>query len=119
MEIGPFGRSLPSQKQWSMKETLVTDVHYFLDMSIEILVLLRKGHPLDGMAIEDTVLILRFRCGGPICIDGINLHKERPKAIVNCDVCPLTLPAASLLDVLCTFQHESNIGSKYWRLCFS
>jgi len=60
------------------------------------------GHPLDGLSIEDTVLIYPKGSGStvaPFVLMGLIYEGKGPKAIVNRDVCPLTLPAASLLDV--------------------
>jgi predicted aconitase with swiveling domain len=60
------------------------------------------GHPLDGTAIGDTVLIYPKGSGStvaPFVLMGLAYNGRGPKAIVNRDVCPLTLPAASLLEV--------------------
>jgi len=61
------------------------------------------------MAIEDTVLIYPKGSGStvaPFVLMGLIYTNKGPKAIVNCDVCPLTLPAASLLDV--PYAHDFN-----------
>ena len=58
------------------------------------------GHPLDGQAIEDTVLIYPKGSGStvaPYVLMGLLYTGKGPKAIVNRDVCALTLPACSLL----------------------
>ena len=60
------------------------------------------GHPLDGVAISDTILIYPKGSGStvaPFILMGLIYTGKGPKAIVNRDVCPLTLPAASLLNV--------------------
>ena len=60
------------------------------------------GHPLDGRAIEDTVLIYPKGSGStvaPYVLMGLIYTGKGPKAIVNRDVCSLTLPACSLLNV--------------------
>lgn len=60
------------------------------------------GHPLDGVAIEDTILIYPKGSGStvaPFVLMGLIYTGKGPKAIVNRDVCPLTLPACSLLNV--------------------
>ena len=60
------------------------------------------GHPLDGQAFEDTVLIYPKGSGStvaPYVLMGLLYTGKGPKAIVNRDVCALTLPACSLLDV--------------------
>ena len=111
-ELNLLGRSLPSQKQWSIEgKALVTDVPitYLGYVNRDTGVIEEKGHPLDGMAIEDTVLIYPKGSGStvaPFVLMGLIYTKKGPKAIVNCDVCPLTLPAASLLDV--PYAHDFN-----------
>ena len=52
--------------------------------------------------IEETILIYPKGSGStvaPFVLMGLIYTGKGPKAIVNRDVCPLTLPAASLLDV--------------------
>lgn len=111
-ELNLLGRSLPSQKQWSIEgKALVTDVPitYLGYVNRDTGVIEEKGHPLDGMAIEDTVLIYPKGSGStvaPFVLMGLIYTNKGPKAIVNCDVCPLTLPAASLLDV--PYAHDFN-----------
>jgi predicted aconitase with swiveling domain len=60
------------------------------------------GHPLDGRAIEDTILMYPKGSGStvaPYVLMGLLYTGKGPKAIVNSDVCPLTLPACSLLNL--------------------
>ena len=60
------------------------------------------GHPLDGVAIEDTILIYPKGSGStvaPYVLMGLIYTGKGPKGIVNRDVCPLSMPAASLLGV--------------------
>ena len=60
------------------------------------------GHPLDGQKIEDTILIYPKGSGStvaPFVLMGLIYTGKGPQAIVNRDVCPLTLPACSLLDL--------------------
>lgn len=60
------------------------------------------GHPLDGQAIEDTILIYPKGSGStvaPYVLMGLIYTGKGPKAIVNRDVCSLTIPACSLLDL--------------------
>ena len=60
------------------------------------------GHPLDGIAIKDTILIYPKGSGStvaPFVLMGLLYTGFGPTAIVNRDVCPLTHPAASLLGV--------------------
>ena len=52
------------------------------------------------MAIEDTVLIYPKGSGStvaPYVLMGLIYTGKGPKAVVNRDICPLTLPACSLL----------------------
>jgi predicted aconitase/predicted aconitase with swiveling domain len=59
-----------------------------------------RGHPLDGRAIEGKVLIYPKGSGStvaPYVLMGLMYNGRGPTAIVNRDVCPLSLPAASLL----------------------
>jgi predicted aconitase with swiveling domain len=60
------------------------------------------GHPLDGQAIEDTILIYPKGSGStvaPYVLMGLIYTGKGPKGIVNRDVCSLTIPACSLLDL--------------------
>ena len=104
-EINLIGKSIPSQKEWVIEGTaLVTDVPitYLGYVNRDTGVIEEKGHPLDGISIEDTVLIYPKGSGStvaPFVLMGLIYTGKGPKAIVNCDVCPLTLPAASLLNV--------------------
>ena len=59
-----------------------------------------RGHPLDGRPIEGKVLIYPKGSGStvaPYVLMGLMYRGRGPTAIVNRDVCPLSLPAASLL----------------------
>jgi predicted aconitase with swiveling domain len=54
------------------------------------------------VSISDTVLIYPKGSGStvaPFILMGLIYTEKGPRAIVNRDVCPLTLPAASLLKV--------------------
>ena len=60
------------------------------------------GHPLDGETISDKILIYPKGSGStvaPYVLMGLIYTNKGPRAIVNRDVCPLTLPAVSLLEV--------------------
>lgn len=70
-----------------------------------------KGHPLDGVAIEDTILIYPKGSGStvaPFVLMGLIYTNKGPKAIVNTDVCPLTLPATSLLNLPYSYGFSSD-----------
>jgi len=108
MKEGKFdstGRSLPSQTDWSVQgKALVTDVPitYLGYVNRDTGVIEEPGHPLDGIAISDTILIYPKGSGStvaPFILMGLIYTGMGPRAIVNRDVCPLTLPAASLLNV--------------------
>ena len=104
-DFSTSGRSLPSQTAWSTQgKALVTDVPitYLGYVNRDTGVIEEPGHPLDGVAIEDTILIYPKGSGStvaPFVLMGLIYTNKGPKAIVNRDVCPLTLPAASLLNV--------------------
>jgi len=99
------GEGLGSQTEWTVSGTaLVTDVPitYLGYVNRDTGVIEEPGHPLDGVAIEETILIYPKGSGStvaPFVLMGLIYTGKGPKAIVNRDVCPLTLPAASLLDV--------------------
>ncbi len=103
-EFNSEGRSLPSQSNWSIQgKALVTDVPitYLGYVNRDTGVIEEPGHPLDGVAISDTVLIYPKGSGStvaPFILMGLIYTGKGPMAIVNRDVCPLTLPAASLLN---------------------
>ena len=102
-ELSISGKSLPSQKSWIVKgKALVTDVPitYLGYVNRDTGVIEEPGHPLDGIAIDDTILIYPKGSGStvaPFVLMGLIYTGKGPKAIVNRDVCPLTLPGASLL----------------------
>jgi len=99
------GSGLLSQQDFSVIGTaLVTDVPitYLGYVNADTGVIEETGHPLDGKAIKDTILIYPKGSGStvaPYVLMGLIYTGMGPKAIVNSDVCPLTLPACSLLDL--------------------
>ena len=99
------GRSLPSQSSWNVQgKALVTDVPitYLGYVNRDTGVIEEPGHPLDGVAISNTIFIYPKGSGStvaPFILMGLIYTGVGPRAIVNRDVCPLTLPAASLLNV--------------------
>ena len=99
------GRGIPSQSEWEVSgRALVTDVPitYLGYVNRDTGVIEEPGHPLDGIPIRDTVLIYPKGSGStvaPFVLMGLIYTGFGPKAILNRDVCPLTLPAASLLGV--------------------
>ena len=99
------GAGLNSQRDFSIKgRAMVSDVPitYLGYVHRDTGVIEETGHPLDGEAIEDTVLIYPKGSGStvaPYVLMGLLYTGKGPKAIVNRDVCALTLPACSLLDV--------------------
>lgn len=104
-ELSIIGTSLPSQDKWSVTgRAMVTDVPitYLGYVNRDSGVIEEYGHPLDGQAIEDTILIYPKGSGStvaPFVLMGLIYTGKGPKAIINRDVCPLTLPACSLLGV--------------------
>ena len=99
------GASLPSQTEWMVEgEALVTDVPitYLGYVNRDTGVIEDPGHPLDGNAIENSILIYPKGSGStvaPYVLMGLIYTGKGPKAIVNRDVCPLSMPAASLLGI--------------------
>ncbi len=108
------GQGLPSQSEWKVTgKALVTDVPitYLGYVNRDTGVIEEKGHPLDGVAIEDTILIYPKGSGStvaPFVLMGLIYTKKGPKAIVNTDVCPLTLPATSLLNLPYSYGFSSD-----------
>lgn len=99
------GGGLNSQEDWVVEgRAMVSDVAitYLGYVNRDSGVIEEKGHPLDGRAIEDTVLIYPKGSGStvaPYVLMGLIYTGKGPKAIVNRDVCSLTLPACSLLNL--------------------
>ena len=99
------GAGLRSQTSYEVVgRALVTDVPitYLGYVNRDTGVIEETGHPLDGEAIENTVLIYPKGSGStvaPYVLMGLMYTGKGPLAIVNRDVCPLTLPACSLLDL--------------------
>jgi len=99
------GSGLDSQGDFSLEgRAMVSDVAitYLGYVNRDSGVIEEPGHPLDGRAIEDTVLIYPKGSGStvaPYVLMGLIYTGKGPKAVVNRDVCSLTLPSCSLLDV--------------------
>ena len=104
-EYKSSGSGIPSQSEWVVAgKALVTDVPitYLGYVNCDTGFIEEPGHPLDGHSVEDTVLIYPKGSGStvaPLVLMGLVYTGRGPIAIVNRDVCPLTLPAASLLGV--------------------
>lgn len=111
-EASLVGHGLPSQTEWVVRgKAMVTDVPitYLGYVNRDTGVIEEPGHPLDGVVIEDTVLIYPKGSGStvaPFVLMGLIYTGKGPRGIVNRDVCPLTLPAASLLAV--PYAHRFN-----------
>ena len=99
------GGGLNSQGDWEIEGiAMVTDVAitYLGYVNRDSGVIEEVGHPLDGQAIEDKILIYPKGSGStvaPYVLMGLIYTNKGPRAIVNRDVCSLTLPACSLLDL--------------------
>ncbi|MBT5390743.1 MAG: DUF521 domain-containing protein [Euryarchaeota archaeon] len=97
------GASLQSQDDYCITgPALVTDVPitYLGYVNRDTGVIEETGHPLDGRAVEGSILIYPKGSGStvaPFVLMGLLYTGKGPSAIVNRDVCPLTLPACSLL----------------------
>ena len=99
------GGGLNSQGDWEIEGiAMVTDVPitYLGYVNRDSGVIEEVGHPLDRQAIEDKILIYPKGSGStvaPYVLMGLIYTNKGPRAIVNRDVCSLTLPACSLLDL--------------------
>ena len=97
------GSGLRSQEGFAVRgRALVTDgpITYLGYVNRDTGIIEEAGHPLDGVAIEDTVLIYPKGSGStvaPYVLMGLIYTGKGPLAVVNRDICPLTLPACSLL----------------------
>ena len=104
-ECSLIGGGLNSQGDWEVEGiAMVTDVPitYLGYVNRDSGVVEEVGHPLDGQAIEDKILIYPKGSGStvaPYVLMGLIYTGKGPRAIVNRDVCSLTLPACSLLDM--------------------
>lgn len=104
-ECDLLGQGLLSQQDWKVHgRALVTDVPitYLGFVNRETGVIEESGHPLDGTSISDTVLIYPKGSGStvaPYVLMGLIYEGRGPRAIVTRDICPLTIPAASLLGI--------------------
>jgi len=112
-ELSVIGKGVPSQDEWNVRKTaLVTDVPItFLGyVNRDTGVIEEKGHPLDGMAIKDTILIFPRGSGSsvaPYVLMGLIYTGKGPVAVVNSEIDQQTLPACSLLGV--PYAHSFNI----------
>ena len=99
------GKGLPSQIEWTVRgRALVTDVPitYLGYVNRDTGIIEESGHPLDGEQIKDTILVYPKGSGStvaPFVLMGLTYTGMGPKAVINRDVCPLSLPACSLLDI--------------------
>jgi len=113
-EFSSKGKGLSSQGDFSIEgKALVTDIPItFLGyVNPDTGVIEEEGHPLYGQSIEDSILIFPKGSGStvaPYVLMGLMYTSKGPKAIVNRDVCPLTLPACSLLGVPYGFGFEQD-----------
>ena len=99
------GHGLDSQEDWIIEGTaMVTDVPitYLGYVNRDTGVIEETGHPLDGRDIQDKIIIYPKGSGStvaPYVLMGLVYTGKGPKAIVTRDICSLTLPACSLLNV--------------------
>ena len=104
-DFSAVGNGLSSQGDFTITGTAMsTDVAitYLGYVNRDTGVIEEVGHPLDGQAIEDTILIYPKGSGStvaPYVLMGLIYTGKGPKGIVNRDVCSLTIPACSLLDL--------------------
>ena len=104
-DFSAVGNGLSSQGDFTITgKAMSTDVAitYLGYVNRDTGVIEEVGHPLDGQAIEDTILIYPKGSGStvaPYVLMGLIYTGKGPKGIVNRDVCSLTIPACSLLDL--------------------
>ena len=104
-EYSATGNGLLSQGEFTITgRAMSTDVAitYLGYVNRDTGVIEETGHPLDGQAIEDTILIYPKGSGStvaPYVLMGLIYTGKGPKAVINRDVCSLTIPACSLLDL--------------------
>jgi len=102
-DFSAVGNGLSSQGDFTITgKAMSTDVAitYLGYVNRDTGVIEEVGHPLDGQAIEDTILIYPKGSGStvaPYVLMGLIYTGKGPKGIVNRDVCSLTIPACSLL----------------------
>jgi len=96
------GSGLPSQHSFEVTaRALVTDIPitYLGYVDPETGIVTEPGHPLNGKAVEGKLLVYPRGSGStvaPYVLMGLSYGGKAPAAILNRDVCPLTLPAASI-----------------------
>ena len=99
------GSGLDSQEDWEIEgQAMVTDVPitYLGYVNRDTGEIEETGHPLDGRVIEDKILIYPKGSGStvaPYVLMGLVYTGKGPKAIVTRDICSLSLPACSLLNL--------------------
>ena len=104
-DVSLQGRGLSSQESWSVSgKALVSDVPLtFLGyVNRETGVIEEPGHPLDGEALDGRIVIFPKGSGStvaPYVLMGLEYSGIGPMAVVNRDVCTLTMPACSLLNI--------------------
>ena len=113
-EYSAQGTGLSSQAEFTVTgRALSTDVAitYLGYVNRDSGVIEEPGHPLDGEAIEDSILIYPKGSGStvaPYVLMGLIYTGKGPKAIVNRDICSLTIPACSLLNLPYAHGFESD-----------
>ena len=113
-EYRAVGNGLSSQGDFTITgKAMSTDVAitYLGYVNRDTGVIEEVGHPLDGQAIEDTILIYPKGSGStvaPYVLMGLIYTGKGHKGIVNRDVCSLTIPACSLLDLPYSHGFESD-----------
>ena len=96
------GIGLPSQDSFDVTgRAISTDVPitYLGYVDPQTGVITEQGHPLEGQSLNGKIVVYPKGSGStvaPYVLMGLNYHGVGPKGILNRDVCPLTLPAASL-----------------------
>jgi len=104
-EVTLQGSGLDSQNDFHVEGlALVTDVPitYLGYVNPDTGVIEEPGHPLDGECIQDRIFIYPKGSGStvaPYVLMGLHYQGKGPQAVINRDVCSLTLPACSMLNI--------------------
>lgn len=110
-----IAKRLQSQAAWTVSgEGLVTQTPItwlgFVDRNDGTVT--EIGHPLEGSTVADRILIMPKASGStvaPYVLMELAYRNKAPKAVLLTDVCPLTIPACSLLGIPCAVGFEREI----------
>ena len=110
-----IGKRLTSQSSWTLSgQGLVTQAPItwlgYVDRFDGTIT--ETGHPLEGSTVADTILIMPKASGStvaPYVLMELAYRNRAPKAVLLTDICPLTIPACSLLSIPCAVGFKRDI----------